>query len=100
MGEMAIQSIGSIVGDASPIATLIGGVWLFYWLVSSGRIIPKTTFDLIVTQYDKILESKDKTIAAQERQIKAQEDASETTKKVLRSLEEAGTVKEESKSNA
>ncbi len=87
---MAVESIGSIVGSASPVATIIAGVWLFYWLLSSGRIIPKTTWDLVVSQYDKIIASKDKTIASQERQIEALTEASKTTKKVLTSLEEAG----------
>lgn len=86
------------VGDIAPIPIIIGMVWAFYWLISSGRIIPKSTMDLLIAANDKVNAVKDATIASQERQIDAMIEASETTKHAIQALREAAEVRNGSSS--
>lgn len=77
------------VGDVAPVPIIVGIVWAFYWLVSSGRLIPKSTVDLLIAANDKVNAVKDATIESQEKQITALLEANETTKHALEALKEA-----------
>ena len=84
------ESLPAWVGDIAPVPLLIGMVWGFYWLLSSGRIFTKSMVDLIIASHAIVIIEKDKIIASQERQILALLDTGETTKHVLESLRAAG----------
>lgn len=76
------------VGDASAVTIILTLVSGLYWLISSGKLVPKSTMDMVITQYDKLLVAKDKTIASQEKQIDDLRTGSETTLRLLQSLRE------------
>ena len=82
------------VGDIAPVPIIVGIVWAFYWLVSSGRLIPKSTMDLLIAANDKVNAVKDATIASQEKQIDAMLEANETTMHAIEALKEAAGVKQ------
>lgn len=77
------------VGDIAPVPIIVGIVWAFYWLISSGRLIPKSTMDLLIAANDKVNAVKDSTIASQEKQIDALLESNKTTKHALESLQQA-----------
>lgn len=81
------------VGDIAPVPIIVGIVWAFYWLISSGRLIPKSTMDLLIAANDKVNAVKDATIASQEKQIDAMLEANETTMHAIEALKEAAGVR-------
>lgn len=85
------EQFAQFVGDIAPVPIIVGLVWAFYWLVSSGRLVPKSTVDLLQAANDKVIAGQAATIASQEKQLDAFQDASETTKRVLEALHDAGT---------
>jgi hypothetical protein len=85
---------GWIIDGVGPVASILGCLWLIYWLVSSGRLVPRSTVDLLMVANDKVNEAKDKTIASQERQIDALLDVNETTKHALEALQQAAAERQ------
>lgn len=88
------ESLPAWVGEVAPVPIIVTVVWTFYWLVSSGRLTPKATTDMIIAQYDKASLAKDQTIASQEKQIESLLIVGETLQHALKSLQEAGTEKQ------
>lgn len=83
------EALPQWLGDIAPVPIIVGLVWAFYWLVSSGRLIPKSTVDLLTAANDKVNAVKDSTIASQEKQIDALLESNKTTKHALESLQQA-----------
>jgi hypothetical protein len=89
--ETMPEALPTWIGDIAPVPIIVGLVWAFYWLVSSGRLVPRSTVDLIIAANDKIQSQNERTIDSQERQIVALLDVNETTKHVLESIQEASS---------
>ena len=69
----------------SPLAALVGVLVLAYWLIATGRLVPKSSHDREVAIYVRIIETNDKTIATQQEQITSLLEVGTTVQAFLRS---------------
>lgn len=82
-----MESIPQWIGDLSVLPVIA----TFWWLVASGRMIPKATMDTIIAQYDKMEALNRETITMQAKQAEQLYATGETTRKLLESVKEAAT---------
>ena len=69
----------------SPLAALVGVLVLAYWLIATGRLIPKSSHDREIGIYKGTVEKQDKTIELQQAQITSLLEVGTTVQAFLRS---------------
>lgn len=68
----------------SPIAGMLGMLALLYWLLATGRLVPKSTHDAQVAILQGTVDNHEKTIAEQRTQITSLLEVGKTVQAVLK----------------
>jgi hypothetical protein len=87
-----MESLPPWVGDASAVTILVSLISGLWWLIATGRMIPKAIHDAFMEMQALIIASKDDTIKTQDKQIVDLLEAAQTTKYVMGELVEAARV--------